>query len=72
VKSLSWDEKLRRLPLPSNVTYMSLKNLLLHRSGCMTRSARTFQTDLIVKDSLHLTAMSSAFLTRKLISKVIP
>jgi peptidoglycan/LPS O-acetylase OafA/YrhL len=71
-ESFAWDEKLRRLPLPSNVTYLSLKDLLCNPSGCMTRVGPDIQTDLIVKDTSHLTAASSAFVTRKLISKAIP
>jgi peptidoglycan/LPS O-acetylase OafA/YrhL len=70
--SFDWDAQLRRPPLPPNVTYMSLKDLLCNPSGCMTRVGPNIQTDLLVKDSSHLTMASSAFVTRNLISKAIP
>lgn len=71
-ESFAWDERLRHLPLPSNTVYLSLKDTLCNRSGCMTRVGPDIQTDLIVKDASHLTLTASKFVTEKLISKAIP
>jgi hypothetical protein len=67
--SLDWDKKLREKSYPANVTYVSLKDFLCDKSGCITVVGHGADEDLLVFDYGHLTIPGARFITENLISK---
>jgi hypothetical protein len=63
---------LRAQHYPANVSYLSLKDLLCDRSGCLTMVGPNLKSDLIVYDYGHLTKSGADFVTRNLLAKAIP
>ena len=70
--SLQMDDILKRQDYPDNVKYVSLKDNLCDDSGCLVKVGPVVSKDLIVFDGGHLTQSGAAFVSEKILAKVIP
>ena len=66
-ESLKIDASMRALSYPKNVTYLSVKDALCDKSGCLTKVGPNLEKDIIVWDYGHLTIAGAKFLTHALI-----
>ena len=64
--SLDIDAIMSSLEYPKNVSYVSLKNILCNRDGCLISIGANIKTDLIVWDYGHLTPSGSKFVSNHL------
>lgn len=70
--SLAWDTKMAAQPYPQGVHYLSLKNALCNKAGCLTMAGPNLGTDLLVFDYGHLTFSGAKWVTEQLLAPYFP
>jgi peptidoglycan/LPS O-acetylase OafA/YrhL len=64
--SLMMDDIMRSYKYPQGITYLSVKDILCDKLGCLTSIGPDLKKDLVVWDYGHLTQSASKFLVNKL------
>ena len=65
-ESLIMDEVMRFANYPKGITYLSVKDILCDKFGCLTSIGPNLEKDLVVWDYGHLTQSASKFVVKKL------
>ncbi len=69
--SLEYDTILKNQLYSKNVYYLSLKDFLCNKDGCLTSTGKDLTKDLIVFDYGHLTEAGAKLITQNLISNYL-
>ncbi len=70
-ESLEMDSRMKNIVWPTNIAYISLKDLLCNEDGCLTMIGPTIERDLIVWDNGHLTPAGVAYVTKGVIEPAL-
>ena len=65
-ESLIMDEVMRFANYPKGTTYLSVKDILCDKFGCLTSIGPNLEKDLVVWDGDHLIPSASKFVVKKL------
>jgi len=70
-ESLQMDERMKEIAYPPNTTYISLKDMLCDRAGCLITLGPDLSTQLVVWDYGHLTPAAAKFVTDQYIQPIL-
>ena len=70
--SLDWDTIIRSQQYDSGIMYVSLKDLLCNRGGCLVRVGDDLEHDLIVFDRGHLTNSGASYVVDNALRPLLP